>query len=78
MGLVEAHVDLAKAELSSIAGEIGRIAALAAIAIVVVIMAGLLAVIGTALFLGEWLLGSIGGASSMGSSRSPRSAWRPG
>jgi len=34
--------------------------ALAAVAIVVVIMAGLLAVIGTALFLGEWLLGSMG------------------
>lgn len=60
IGLVQAHVDLAKAELSSIAGEIGRIAALAAVAIVVVILAGLLAVIGTALFLGEWLLGSIG------------------
>ncbi len=60
MGLVEAHVDLAKAELSSIRDEITRIAALVAIAIVVVIMAGLLAVIGTALFLGDWLLGSIG------------------
>ena len=60
IGLGQAHVDLAKAELSSIAGEIGRIVALAAVAIVVVIMAGLLAIIGTALFLGEWLLGSIG------------------
>lgn len=60
MGLVQAHVDLAKAELSAIAGEIGRIAALAAVAIVVVIMAGLLAIIGTALFLGDWLLGSMG------------------
>jgi hypothetical protein len=60
IGLVQAHVDLAKAELSEIAGQIGRIAALVAIAIVVVIMAGFLAIIGTALFLGEWLLGSIG------------------
>jgi hypothetical protein len=60
IGLVQAHVDLAKAELSSIRNEIGRIAALAAVAIVVVILAGLLAVIGTALFLGEWLLGSMG------------------
>jgi hypothetical protein len=60
IGLVQAHVELAKAELSAIAGEIGRIAALAAVAIVVVILAGVLAVIGTALFLGEWLLGSIG------------------
>jgi hypothetical protein len=60
IGLVQAHVDLAKAELTSIAGEIGRIAVLAAVAIVVVITAGLLAVIGIALFLGEWLLGSMG------------------
>ena len=60
IGLGQAHIDLAKAELSSIAGEIGRIAALVAMAIVVVILAGLLGVIGTALFLGEWLLGSIG------------------
>ncbi|HEX5149076.1 MAG TPA: hypothetical protein VFW02_08345 [Candidatus Limnocylindrales bacterium] len=60
IALVQAHIDLAKAELSSIAGEIGRVAALGAAAIVVVILAGLLAVIGTTLFLGEWLLGSLG------------------
>ena len=58
--LVQAHVDLAKTELSAIAGEVGRVAALLAAAIVVVILAGLLGMIGTALFLGEWLLGSIG------------------
>jgi MFS family permease len=60
IGLVQAHIDLARAELSSIAGQVGRIAALVAIAIVVVILAGLLGVIGTTLFLGEWLLGSMG------------------
>jgi len=60
IALGQAHVDLAKAEVGSIAGEIGRIAALIAIAIVVLILAGMLAVIGIALFLGEWLLGSIG------------------
>jgi hypothetical protein len=60
IALVQAHVDLAKTELSSIAGEVARIAALAAVATAVVILAGLLATIGTALFLGEWLLGSIG------------------
>jgi hypothetical protein len=60
IALVQAHVDLAKTEVGAIAGEIGRIAALAAVAIVVVILAGLLAVIGIALFLGEWLLGSMG------------------
>jgi hypothetical protein len=60
IALVQAHVDLAKAEASAIAGQVGRIAALAAIAIASLIMASLLATIGTALFLGEWLLGSIG------------------
>ena len=34
--------------------------ALAAVAIVVVILAGLLGIIGVALFIGEWLLGSLG------------------
>ena len=60
IALAQAHIDLARTELSSIAGEVGRVAALAAVAIVVIILAGLLAVIGTALFLGEWLLGSLG------------------
>ncbi len=58
--LAQAHLDLAKSEFSSIAGEIGRAAALAAVAIVMVILVGLLAIIGITLFLGEWLLGSIG------------------
>ena len=60
IALVQAHVDLAKTEVGAIAGEVGRIAALAAIAIVVIILAGLLLGIGLALFLGEWLLGSMG------------------
>jgi hypothetical protein len=60
IALVQAHIDLAKTEMSSIAGQIGRAAALGAVAIVVVILAGLLGMIGVALFLGEWLLGSIG------------------
>jgi hypothetical protein len=60
MRLAQAHVDLAKAELDAIKGEIARVAALAGIAIAVVLLAAILAVIGTSLFLGEWLLGSIG------------------
>jgi hypothetical protein len=60
MALVRAHVDLARTELASIAGQIGRAAALAGCAIALVALAGLLAVIGTTLFLGEWLLGSLG------------------
>lgn len=60
MDLGRAHIDLAKTEFSAIAGEIGRIAALVGLAIASVILLGLLATLGTALFLGEWLLGSIG------------------
>ena len=55
-----AHVDLAKAEAGAIAGEVGRLAALGALAIALVIFAVFLAVVGTALFTAEWLLGSIG------------------
>ncbi len=58
--LAAAHIELAKAEAASIAGEVARVAALAGIAIVVIIFAALLLTIGTALFLGEWLLGSMG------------------
>ncbi len=60
MRLILAHIDLAKAEASAIGGEIARVAALVGIAIAVVLFAVILAVIGTSLFLGEWLLGSIG------------------
>ena len=59
-GLALAHIDLAKAELSAVLGEIARAAMLAAIAIVVIVLAALLAIIGTSLFLGEWLFGSMG------------------
>jgi hypothetical protein len=60
IALVQAHLDLARTELSAIAGQVGRVAALGAAAIAVVLLAGLLGVIGGALFLGEWLLGSLG------------------
>jgi hypothetical protein len=60
MALVMAHVELAKAEMGSIAGEIGRTIALGLVALVLVLFALSIALIGTALTLGEWLLGSIG------------------
>jgi hypothetical protein len=55
-----AHVDLAKEEASEIGREAGRFAGLVAAAVALVIMAAFLAIIGTSLFLGEWLLGSLG------------------
>jgi hypothetical protein len=60
MRLVTAHVDLAKAEASAIGAEIMKVAAFVGTAIAVVLFAVILAVIGTSLFLGEWILGSIG------------------
>jgi hypothetical protein len=60
IALVMAHVDLAKAEAGQIAGEVGRVAALGALAVALVIFAVFLVVIGTSLWLGEWLLGSMG------------------
>ena len=60
MALIAAHVELAKTEASAIAHEVGRVAALGAVAIGLVIVAVFLLVIGGALWLGEWLLGSIG------------------
>ncbi|MBA2299255.1 MAG: hypothetical protein H0W22_00615 [Chloroflexi bacterium] len=55
-----AHTDLAKAEASAIKGEIARVAAFVGIAIFVVLLALILAFVGTSLFVAEWLLGSIG------------------
>jgi hypothetical protein len=60
MRLVMAHIDLAKAEAKAIGDEIKRVAAFVGIAIAVLLFAGILAVVGTSLFLGEWLLGSMG------------------
>jgi hypothetical protein len=60
MALVVAHIDLAKAEASAIAGQVGRVAALGALALVLVIFAVFLLVIGISLAIGEWVFGSMG------------------
>ena len=60
VALGQAHLELAKTELGAIAGQIGRLAGLIGAAIALLLLAGLLLVVGTSLFLGEWLLGSIG------------------
>jgi hypothetical protein len=59
-GLAYAHIELAKAEAAAIAGEVAHVAALVGLAIAAVIFAVLLVSIGLSLFLGEWLLGSMG------------------
>src|SRR4029079_13477786 len=58
--MVGAHVELAKAEFGDIADAIKRAAILIGVAIGAAIFAAMLVAIGTPLFLGEWLFGSIG------------------
>jgi hypothetical protein len=65
--LVTAHLDLARAELGQILGEVGRAAALGGLAFAMVFLAGLLLPIGLLLFLGEWIFGSIGWGVLLGS-----------
>jgi hypothetical protein len=60
MRLVRAHVDLAKAELAQVLDEVKRLAALAGVAIGALLLLSVFLPIGLALFLGEWLFGSIG------------------
>jgi uncharacterized membrane protein YqjE len=60
MGLVAAHVALAKAELGDILDEIKGVVVLSGVAIGALILAGLLFGVGLFLFLAEWLFGSIG------------------
>lgn len=60
MDLAKAHVELAKAEASAIGQESGRFAGLVAGALALILLAALLAIIGTALFIGDWIYGSIG------------------
>ena len=60
MALLHAHIELFKAELDDILGEVKILAALAGFAIAIAILTGILVYVGGFLFLGEWLFGSIG------------------
>jgi hypothetical protein len=60
MVFVRAHIELAKAELEEIKGEVARAAALGGVAIASLILLSLLLAIGGMLFAGEWIFGSIG------------------
>lgn len=60
MRLAMAHIELAKAEFAAILDEVKRFAALVGLAVAFAIFAALLVTIGSSLFVGEWLFGSIG------------------
>jgi MFS family permease len=57
---VHAHVALSKAELSEILDRAKRVVALLGVAFALVLLGLLVATVGTSLFMGEWLFGSIG------------------
>jgi len=59
-GLIRAHVGLARAEFSEIAGEVKRMLGLVGLAFALLLFALLLFSVGLPLFLGEWLFGSMG------------------
>jgi hypothetical protein len=58
--LLDAHIDLAKAELSQIGSAVAQLAALIGCAFVLVLFTAFMLILGSALFLGEWLFGSLG------------------
>lgn len=60
VALARSHVDLAKAEFGEIMGVVKTLGALAGVALVVALLTGNLVYVGTWLFLGEWLFGSLG------------------
>ena len=59
-GLVQAHIELARAEFEEIGDEVKRVAALGGLAAGIFVFLGFFFPIGFLLFLGEWLFGSIG------------------
>lgn len=58
--LYEAHVALAKAELQPIIENVKGVLAAAGLALAFALFAAILGTVGTTLFLGEWLFGSMG------------------
>jgi len=58
--MFRAHKDLARAEFEAIGDEVKRAAALGGVAFAALLLLGLLLPIGVALFVGEWLFGSVG------------------
>ena len=57
--LADAHIELLRAELAVAGRELGIAIGMALAIVVLAVVAALLLVIGTSLFLGEWLFGSI-------------------
>jgi hypothetical protein len=60
LGLIRSHIDLARAEFSEIADQVKRAAALGGIALLLLFLSGMLIAVGTLLFIGEAVFGSIG------------------
>lgn len=74
-GLVASHIDLARAEFSEIADQVKRAAALGGIALLLLFLSGMLIAVGTLLFVGEAVFGSIGWGVLDGSELLIATAW---
>jgi hypothetical protein len=60
VGLVRAHVELGRAELDEVKGEVGRAAGLGGVAVACLVLLAFFLPIGLLLFFGEWIFGSMG------------------
>jgi hypothetical protein len=58
--LVQAHIDLARAEMAAIAADLKQVVLEVGIALALVLFVAMLVPVGMTLFLGEWLFGSMG------------------
>jgi hypothetical protein len=67
LGLISAHFKLLSTELSEIMAEIRRAAILGGVALACFFMAGVVALVGSILWLDEWVFGSIGWGALHGS-----------
>ena len=67
VGLISAHVNLAKAEFAEIAGQLKRAAAFGGVALLLLFLGAILVTIGTVLFVGEVVFHSIGWGVLLGS-----------
>lgn len=59
-GLLQSHIELAKAEFGEIMDEVKRMSVLVGVAVGMLVFVGMLLPIGLTLFFGEWLFGSMG------------------
>lgn len=66
MGLLQAHIELLRAEINEILDQLKLIATQAGVALAFALIVGTMLYVGGFLFIGEWLFGSMGWGFAMG------------